>query len=75
VATTASAAGATAVSSGGDSDVQTVSFEDAFDAEIRSELGDLGPERSASGGGGRDGGEGRGGGGRRRGSGGRGRRS
>ena len=75
VATRASAAGATgaaAVSSGG-SDVQTVSFEDAFDAEIRSELGDLGPARSSSGGGG-EGGDRRGGGGRRRSGGGRGRR-
>jgi polyribonucleotide nucleotidyltransferase len=77
VATTASAAGATgaAAVSGGGSEVETVSFEDAFDAEIRSELGDLGPEHSPAGGG-RDGGEGRGGGGgRRRGGGGRGRRT
>jgi polyribonucleotide nucleotidyltransferase len=76
VATRASAAGATgaaAVSSSGGSDVQTVSFEDAFDAEIRSELGDLGPAGRSAGG---EGGERRGGGGgaRRRGGGGRGRR-
>jgi polyribonucleotide nucleotidyltransferase len=78
VATTASAAGAAAVSSGGGGDVQTVSFEDAFDAEIRDELGDLGPATRTGGG---EGGErrGGGGGGRRRGGGGggggRGRRS
>ena len=81
VATTASAAGATgaaAVSSGG-GDVQTVSFEDAFDAEIRSELGDLGPASRTSGGEGGGERRGGGGGGRRRtgggGGGGRGRRS
>ncbi len=48
-------------------DAEFVSFEDAFDAELESELGDLGPENKPSGGG-------RGGGGGRRGGGGRGRR-
>ncbi len=34
-----------------------VSFEDAFDAEARTEFGDLGPSAAPTGGGGRDGGE------------------
>jgi polyribonucleotide nucleotidyltransferase len=70
-------------SSGGDAEVATagdagsaereyVSFEDAFDDEIRGELGDLGPATAESGGGER---RGNGGGGRgRRGGGGGGRR-
>jgi hypothetical protein len=41
-----------------------VSFEDAFDAEVREEFGDLGPSATEGGGGGR-GGERRGGGGGR----------
>ena len=65
------AAAATAPTSSGSADVvETVSFEDAFDAELAGELGDLGPagERAATtvpavGGdrGGRDRGRGRGG--------------
>jgi len=52
-------------SSDGGSDREYVSFEDAFDAEISSELGDLGPAGENRGGGDRRGG-GRRGGGRRR---------
>jgi polyribonucleotide nucleotidyltransferase len=47
----------------GDGDRDTVSFEEAFDAELRGELGDLGPEGAGSssgrGGGQRSGGRGR----------------
>jgi polyribonucleotide nucleotidyltransferase len=56
-------------------DREYVSFEDAFDDEVRSEFGDLGPESAPSGGGGGDrGGRGRSGGGGRGRSGGGGRR-
>jgi polyribonucleotide nucleotidyltransferase len=59
------------------SDVDVVSFEDSFDAELRQEFGELGPEASVGGGdrdrGGDRGGRGGGRGGDRRG-GGRGRR-
>jgi polyribonucleotide nucleotidyltransferase len=61
-----------AASGNGDADVVSVSFEDAFDAELAGELGDLGPASAApapEGRGGRDGG-GRDGGGRRGGGGG-----
>ena len=39
----------------GDGDVVSVSFEDAFDAELRSELGDLGPSGERGGDAGRNG--------------------
>ena len=52
---------------------ETVSFEDAFDAEVRQEFGDLGPAASTGDAGGGRGGERRGGDRGRRG-GGRGRR-
>jgi polyribonucleotide nucleotidyltransferase len=39
----AGAAGASASSSGGSSATETVSFEESFDAELRDDLGDLGP--------------------------------
>jgi len=65
-------------SRGGDGGVPRASFEDAFDAELSAELGDLGPRESAGGGGRREGGrrpegrrEGAGGGPRRRPRGGR----
>ena len=51
---------------------EVVSFEDAFDAEVRQEFGDLGPAATTSGDGGGRGGERRGGDRGRR-SGGRGR--
>ncbi len=54
---------------GGGGDRDYVSFEDAFDSELREEFGDLGPAEVGGGGGG----ERRGGGGERRGGGGRGR--
>jgi len=57
--------------SGGDREY--VSFEDAFDEEVRGEFGDLGPEATGTGGGGGDRGRGRGG-DRRRGGGGGSRR-
>ncbi|MDW3219128.1 MAG: polyribonucleotide nucleotidyltransferase [Acidimicrobiales bacterium] len=47
-------------------DAETVSFEDAFDAELSEEFGDLGPEAPRRGGGGGGGGRGRGRGGRGR---------
>src|SRR4051812_22897305 len=59
-------------SSGGGGGVETVSFEDSFDAELRQEFGDLGPAEVGSGDRGDRGG--RGGGGRDRGRGGRDRR-
>ena len=48
----------------GGADAEVVSFEDAFDAELREEFGDLGPAEAAGGGGGDRGGDrgGRGGG-------------
>jgi polyribonucleotide nucleotidyltransferase len=62
----------------GSSDAESVSFEDAFDAELREEFGDLGPAAAVSGdrGGdrGSDRGDRRGGDRNRRGGGGRGRR-
>lgn len=61
-APSAAAASAPAADSG--SDREYVSFEDAFDAEISTELGDLGPSSN-------DGGRGNGGGNRRGGGGGR----
>ncbi len=65
---------ADAASAGGGAEREYVSFEDAFDSEIRDELGDLGPagdderggERRGGGGGGGRGRGGRGGGGGRR---------
>jgi polyribonucleotide nucleotidyltransferase len=67
----APAADAPAASEGASgADREYVSFEDAFDSEIRSELGDLGPASESSGGGGGNGG-GRGRGGRGGGGGGR----
>jgi polyribonucleotide nucleotidyltransferase len=64
-------------SSGGGGGVETVSFEDSFDAELRQEFGDLGPAEVGSadrGDRGSRGGRGGGGGGRDRGRGGRDRR-
>ncbi|MGQ0617910.1 MAG: polyribonucleotide nucleotidyltransferase [Acidimicrobiia bacterium] len=64
-------AGPAAAGSGGDREY--VSFEEAFDAELREEIGDLGPVEAASGSGergGRSGGGGRGAGGGGRGAGG-----
>jgi polyribonucleotide nucleotidyltransferase len=58
-------------SGGAESDGPTVSFEEEFDAELRGEMGDLGPETAAAGGGPGSGGGGRSGGDdRRRGGGG-----
>jgi polyribonucleotide nucleotidyltransferase len=58
-------------SNGGGESVSTVSFEDAFEEELREEFGDLGPAEAPSRGSGGGGGGGRGRGGRGRGGGGR----
>ncbi len=54
-----SESGGSSADSGSSTGTEFVSFEDAFDEELKEEFGDLGPENKPSGGGGGGGGRGR----------------